>query len=384
MAGTGQGPLLGLRVLQVGGLGAVPFCGMLLTDMGAEVLRLGRPPNAAADHDDTRFDVLNRSRRLLCVDLKKSKGVDLALNLAGRADALLEGFRPGVMERLGLGPEVCLAQNPRLVYGRMTGWGQTGPLAARAGHDINYIALSGLLHTIGAKDGPPTLPLNLLGDFAGGGAMLAVGLLSALWEAQRSGIGQIVDLGMLDGAALMMAWVYGELAAGRWRDQRGTNEVDGGRPFYDVYETKDGRYLAIGPIEAKFVSALCEAIGLHDPDLDNHLAPSVWPKLRARLKAIFLSRTRDEWCRDLEGRDVCVTPVLSLAEAPHHTHNRDRGIFLDIGGVVQPAPAPRFSRTPLATPLPPPRPGQDSAATLSEWGVETSEIEALLRGGIVV
>ena len=305
------------------------------------------------------------------------------MRLADRADALLEGFRPGAMERLGLGPEVCLPRNPRLVYGRMTGWGQSGPLAARAGHDINYIALSGLLHAIGAKDGPPIPPLNLLGDFAGGGAMLAVGLLSALWEAQRSGTGQTLDLGMLDGAAVMMAWIYGEHAAGRWLDQRGENEVDGGRPFYEVYETKDGRYLAVGPIEGKFFSALCEAIGLHDPDLGNHLAPEVWPRLRARLTEIFRTRTRKEWCRDLEGRDVCVTPVLSLAEAPDHPHNRARGVFVDINGVIQPAPAPRFSRTPLAAPSPPPKPGHDSASTLKDWGVDADETEALLRTGVV-
>ena len=383
MTGAGQGPLHGLKVLQMGGLGPVPFCGMLLADMGAEVLRLERPQDPSADHDHMRFDILNRSRRLLCVDLKDSDGVKLALRLADRADALLEGFRPGAMERLGLGPEVCLPRNPRLVYGRMTGWGQSGPLAARAGHDINYIALSGLLHAIGAKDGPPIPPLNLLGDFAGGGAMLAVGLLSALWEAQRSGTGQTLDLGMLDGAAVMMAWIYGEHAAGRWLDQRGENEVDGGRPFYEVYETKDGRYLAVGPIEGKFFSALCEAIGLHDPDLGNHLAPEVWPRLRARLTEIFRTRTRKEWCRDLEGRDVCVTPVLSLAEAPDHPHNRARGVFVDINGVIQPAPAPRFSRTPLAAPSPPPKPGHDSASTLKDWGVDADETEALLRTGVV-
>lgn len=378
-----QGPLKGLKILQIGGMGPVPFCAMLLADMGAEILRLDRPIDPAANHDHMRFDVLNRSQRMLCVDLKNAQGTDLALDLVENADALLEGFRPGVMERLGLGPEACFARNPMLIYGRMTGWGQTGPLAHRAGHDINYISLSGILHATGTKDGPPIPPLNLLGDFAGGGAMLALGLLAALWEAKGSGKGQVIDLGMLDGAAVMMAWVYAEYAAGRWVDLRGSNEVDGGRPFYDVYKTKDGKYLAVGPIEAKFFSALCEAIGLKDLEITTHLDPDIWPELRARLKEQFLTRTRDVWCKDLEGLDVCVTPVLSLAEAPDHPHNRARGVFTDVDGVIQPAPAPRFSRTPLSSPSPPPQPGQDSAGTLSDWGIEADKVKDLLGTGIV-
>jgi alpha-methylacyl-CoA racemase len=378
------GPLSGLRVVQVGGIGPVPFCGMLLADMGAEVLCLERPPRPKAPGDVERSPVLDRSRRLLCLDLKDPGGCDLALALVARADALLEGYRPGVMERLGLGPEPCLARNPRLVYGRMTGWGQDGPLAERAGHDIDYVALSGVLHAIGPGDGPPVPPLNLVGDFGGGGAMLAVGVLGALWEAQRSGTGQVVDAAMVDGAAAMAAWVYGERAAGRWRDQRAANVVDGGRPFYGIYETRDGKFIAIGAIEARFFRTLCEAIGLDPAGFPDHTDPACWPRLRARLAEIFATRSRDYWCRILDPADACAAPVLSFAEAPGHPHNRMRQTFVEVDGVVQPAPAPRFGRTPLAPPSPPPQPGAETAAILADWGVAEADAEALVRDGVVV
>jgi len=290
---------------------------------------------------------------------------------------LLEGFRPGVMERLGLGPDTCLARNPRLVYGRMTGWGQDGPLARTVGHDINYISLAGALHAIGGRDGPPVPPLNIVGDFGGGGAILAAGVLAALWEAVRSGRGQVVDAAMLDGSALLMSWIYGEFAAGRWRDQRASNEVDGGRPFYQVYETGDAKFIAVGPIEPRFFAELCRCIGLDDPAFADHHDESVWPALQERLGRIFRTRSRAEWCTLLEGSDACATPVLSLAETPEHPHNRARGVFITVAGVVQPAPAPRFSRSMAGTPTPPPAAGAHTDAALADWGFRTDEIDAL-------
>jgi alpha-methylacyl-CoA racemase len=318
----------------------------------------------------------------VAVDLKRPRGVAVALRLLQGADALIEGYRPGVMERLGLGPDVCLARNPRLVYGRMTGWGQTGPLAHAAGHDINYIALSGALHAIGAP-GQPYPPLNLVGDFGGGAMLLAWGMLAALWEARRSGEGQVVDAAMTDGAALLMAMMYGVKAGGLWSNDRGANLLDGGAPFYGVYACADGKHLAVGPIEPQFYRLFLEKAGITDPNLANQYDLAAWPQQREKLAAILRTRTRDEWCRLLEGSDACVSPVLDFDEAPQHPHNVARATFVVVDDVLQPAPAPRFSRTPGAIRNAPPLPGADTEAVLSEWGYAEDEIAALRAEGVI-
>jgi len=355
------GPLQGVRVVEFAGLGPGPFCAMLLADLGADVLRIARP-GAAPDAQD----ITTRSRRQLGLDLRAPEGQAAALALAARADLLVEGFRPGVMERLGLGPEPCQARNPRLVYGRMTGWGQHGPLAQAAGHDINYIAISGALHAIGRAGEAPVPPLNYVGDFGGGGMLLAVGLLAALHEARAGGRGQVVDAAMTDGSALLSAFMYGFKAKGQWSNQRGENMLDGGAPFYDTYACADGRYVAIGAIEPQFYAELRARCGIEDPLFDGQMDAARWPLLKLRLADVFRTRTRDEWCALLEGSDACFAPVLDWDEAPAHPHNRARGTFVETGGVVQPAPAPRFSRTPSAPPALP------RAATLDEalaaWG----------------
>ncbi|MFO1284193.1 MAG: CaiB/BaiF CoA-transferase family protein [Burkholderiales bacterium] len=379
-----MGPLNGLRVLEFGAIGPVPFCGMTLADMGADVLRIDRP--SAATDARGRSDplgVLDRGKRSALIDLKHPRGAQAALRLVERADALIEGFRPGVMERLGLGPGPCLDRNPRLVYGRLTGWGQRGPLASAAGHDINFVAMTGALHATGERGRAPVPPLNLVGDFGGGGALLAQGVLAALWRAARSGHGQVVDAAMVDGAAQLMAWIYGEYAEGRWQDARGSNEGDGGRPYFRVFETGDRRHLAVGAIEPRFFAELRARIGLDDPALRDHTDPSTWAALDARLSAIFATRTRDEWCALFDGTDACVSPVLSLEEAPGHPHNRARGVFIEVDGVVQPAPAPRFDATPGAVRSPPPRPGAHTRGALAEWGVPDEEIDALSRLGAI-
>ena len=304
----------------------------------------------------------------MAVDVKKPLGVATALRLIDQADALVEGFRPGVMERLGLGPDVCLARNPRLVYGRMTGWGQAGPLAHTAGHDIDYIALSGALHAIGFRDRPPVPPLNLVGDFGGGAVLLAFGMVCALLEARRSGLGQVVDAAMCDGAGLLMSMIYGIKAAGLWTNEREANLLDGGAPFYGVYECADGKYLAVGPIEPQFYAVFLTMAGITDPELADQLAIDRWPEQRRKLAEWLHTRSRDEWCALLEGTDACVAPVLDLDEAPFHPHNQARGNFVTVGDLVQPAPAPRFSRTPAAIQGPPPRPGEHTAEVLAEWG----------------
>ncbi len=384
MPTPGAGPLAGLRVLEMGAMGAAPFCATLLADWGADVLRIDRPPSDLARAiAQAPFDVLRRSRRSACIDLKSGDGVAAMLRLAAGADALIEVFRPGVMERLGLGPDACLAVNPRLVYGRITGWGQTGPLAPAAGHDINYIALAGVLGAIGEPDRKPVPPLNLVGDF-GGGAVLAAGMLAALWESSRTARGQVVDSAMLDSSALLMGWILGERAAGRWRDQRGTNEVDGGRPYFTTYRTHDGKYLSVGPIEPKFFADMCRRLGHDELARIDHLDPAGWPALGRRLTEIFLTRSRDDWCAIFEGSDACVTPVLDLAEVDQDPHNAARGVFVAVAGVTQPAPTPRFSRTPNADPTPPPAAGTQTDEALAAWGFGPEEIARLRAIGAIV
>ncbi len=379
-----MGVLSGYKVIEFVGIGPAPMCAMLLSDMGAEVLRIDRAEDANLGiPTDSKYSVLNRGRRSVAVDLKRKEGADVALKLIERADALIEGFRPGVMERLELGPEQCLARNPRLVYGRMTGWGQDGPLAQAAGHDINYIALIGALHSIGRKGEAPVPPLNLVGDFGGGGVYLALGVVAGLLEAQKSGKGQVIDVAMIDGAASLMAAIYGLRAAGVWSDQRGENILDTGAHYYNVYETRDGKYVAIGSIEPKFYAELLRLTGLESERLPRQNDRSTWPALQERLTAIFRTKTRDEWCRLMEGSEVCFAPVLSMQEAPSHSHNRERGTFVECEGVVQPAPAPRFSRTPSTIQRPPARPGEHTEEALREWGFGAAELEQLHGCGAI-
>ena len=372
-----SGPLSGVRVLELAGIGPGPFCGMLLADMGADVLRVDR----AAEGDlglpvEPRFDIMSRGRRSVVLDLKRPESVAMVLDWVAKADVLIEGFRPGVTERLGLGPQACLARNPRLVYGRVTGWGQDGPLAQAAGHDINYIALTGALHAIGRKGEAPVAPLNLVGDFGGGGMVLAFGVACALFEARASGKGQVIDAAMTEGAASLMAMFYGRMAAGRWHDERGVNALDTGAPWYNVYETADGRHVSIGSIEARFFAELLARLGLDPNNLPRQHDHLRWPELHAAFSAAFKTRTRDEWCRQLEGTDVCFAPVLSLAEAPQHEHNRARSAFVEVDGVTQPAPAPRFSRTPGAITRGAPRRGQGGAQALADWGFTAADVGA--------
>jgi alpha-methylacyl-CoA racemase len=368
-----MGPLAGVRVVELAGIGPGPFCAMLLADLGAEVLRVERPAASRPGWPT----VLARGRRSVAVDLKHPDGVGVVLDLVAAADALVEGFRPGVAERLGIGPDACLARNPRLVYGRVTGWGQEGPWRLAAGHDIDYVALAGALHPIGQAGGPPVPPLNLVGDFGGGGMLLALGVVAALLEAGRSGAGQVVDAAMVDGAALLTTQFHELLAAGLWSEERGANLLDGGAPFYGVYETADGRHLAVGALEPQFYAELLRRLGLDDADLPAQLDRDGWPLLRERLAALFRTRTRDAWCELLAGTDACVAPVLALGEAPAHPHNRARGTFVDVGGVTQPAPAPRFSRTPCDPPTPPAGPGQHTDRALADWGVPPDRIARL-------
>jgi len=372
------GPLAGVRVLELAGIGPGPYAAMVLSDMGAEVVRIDRAAQVQGSSGRPPVDVLNRGRRSIGVDLKSPEGVEAVLRLVASADALIEGFRPGVTERLGLGPDVCLERNPRLVYGRMTGWGQEGPYASAAGHDINYIALAGALEGIGRAGGPPTPPLNLVGDFGGGGLLLAFGIACGLLEASRSGQGQVVDAAMVDGAANLMAMFFGFKAMGMWSPERGTNLLDTGAHFYDVYECADGRYVSIGSIEPQFYAELLKRTGLDgDPDLAAQMDRSKWPALKEKLAEVFRSRTRDEWCDEMEGTDVCFAPVLSMDEAPSHPHNVARGAFVERDGVVQPAPAPRFSRTPAELDRPPASPGQHTDEVLADWGFSTDEVAAL-------
>jgi alpha-methylacyl-CoA racemase len=376
-----SGPLSGLRILELAGIGPGPFCGMMLADMGAEVIRIDRPggnPSAYVGHN-----VLFRNRRSIALDLKTEAGAAALLQLCEHADGLIEGFRPGVTERLGVGPDQCLARNPRLVYGRMTGWGQDGPLAQVAGHDINYIALSGALHAMGRRGEQPMPPLNLVGDFGGGGMMLAFGMVCGLLEAQRSGQGQVVDTSMVEGSAALMAMFYGLRAQGMFTDQRGTHMLDTGAHFYDTYETSDGKHVAIGSIETKFYQLLMEKAELDPAVFGKQLDTRRWPDQKARLAEVMRGKTRDEWCALMEGTDVCFAPVLSIAEAPQHPHNVARESFVTVEGAVQPRPTPRFSRTASGTPTPARMPGTDTLAVLRECGFDQNQLDALLASGAI-
>jgi alpha-methylacyl-CoA racemase len=378
-----MGPLHGHRVLALGGIGPVPFCGMLLADLGADVVRIERV-EAAADPEPVTRSLLQRGCRSIAVDLSRPQGVAAALHLTGLVDIVLEGFRPGVTERLGLGPDECMQHNTRLVYGRMTGWGQTGPLADTPGHDINYIALAGVLAHIGEPDQPPLPPLNLVGDFGGGGMLLAVGVLAALVERVTSGRGQVVDAAMVDGAALLMTMMFGMRANGTWTLERGANLLDGGAPFYRTYETADGRYVAVGAIEPEFYARLLEILGLSDVPPQSRLDRAAWPALRDRMAAVFRTRTCDEWCALFDGQETCFSPVLTMHEAVSHPHMAERRTFVTVDGVAQPSPAPRFDRTPAEPPRRPPAPGEHSRAVLADWGVEAATADSWLRSGVVV
>lgn len=379
-----MGTLNGVKIVEFGGIGPPPMCAMLLADMGADVLRIDRTqPSGLGFPVAPRFSVMDRSRRSVAINLKQPEGIEATLRLLDRADALIEGFRPGVMERLGLGPEVCLQRNPRLVYGRVTGWGQSGPLAHAAGHDINYIALTGAANAIGRAGQPPTPPLNLLGDFGGGALYLALGIVAALYESQHSGLGQVVDAAMVDGAASLMASIYGFYAAGMINDQRGENLVDSGSHFYDVYETSDGKFISIAAIEAKFYAELLQRLGLENEALPEQMDRQHWPQLSDRLAQLFRTKTRQEWCELLEGTDVCFAPVLSFDEAPQHSHNKTRETFIEVDGVVQPAPAPRFSRTPSEVQRPPAAAGEHTESGLLDWGFAQTEIEQLRQVGAI-
>jgi len=379
------GPLSGYKVIEIAGIGPGPFAAMMLSDMGADVVRVDRAQNVSGGNPDSPpADVMARGRRSLGVDLKHPDGVEAVLRLVEHADVLIEGFRPGVAERLGIGPDDCLGRNPKLVYGRMTGWGQEGPYAHAAGHDINYISLAGVLHAIGRKDEAPVPPLNLVGDFGGGGMLLAYGVVCALLEAQRSGEGQVVDAAMVDGSAVLSAFVHGLMAMGVWTDQRGSNLLDTGAHFYDVYETADGEHVSIGSIEHQFYAELLRLTGLDEEEgLPHQMDRNQWPAMKERLREVFRSKTRDEWCELMEGTDVCFAPVLSLTEAPQHPHNRHRQTFVEVNGVVQPAPAPRFSRTGAEIQRPPAHAGQHTDELLAEFGFAADDIAKLREAGAV-
>ena len=363
----GQGPLTGVRVVELAGIGPGPFAAMLLADLGADIVRVDRPGGTGLAIN-TEYDITNRNKRSVIIDLKSPDGPARVLDLAARADILIEGYRPGVAERLGVGPEVCLARNPRLVYGRMTGWGQDGPLAERAGHDIAYIAVTGTLGMIGNPDEPPAVPANLVGDYAGGSLYLVVGVLAALHHARAGGSGQVVDAAIVDGTSHLSAMIHGMLAAGGWQDRRGANLLDGGCPYYGTYETADGQYMAVGALEPQFYDEFLRLLGVED-FASARKDFSRWGELRDAVAARFKSRTRDEWTAVFEGSDACVAPVLSLREAPRHPHLAARGTFTDHGGITQPAPAPRFSATPTAVRTGPAQPGADTADVARDWDV---------------
>ena len=379
-----MGPLAGITVIEIAGIGPGPYCGMLLADLGADVIRIDRAQAVkGGDPERPPADLLARGRRSVGVDLKNPDGVEVVLALVETADALIEGFRPGVTERLGIGPDDCLARNPRLVYGRMTGWGQDGPYASTAGHDINYIALAGALDPIGRRGEAPVPPLNLVGDFGGGGLMLAFGLVAALLEAQRSGQGQVIDAAMVDGAASLMTMTHSFRAMGLWNDERGTNMLDTGAHYYDVYETADGKYVSIGSIEPQFYAELLRLTGLEGEELPWQQDRNEWPAMKERLAGIFRSKTRDEWCALMEGSDVCFAPVMSMGEAPQHPHNVHRGTFVDVAGITQPGPAPRFSRTPGEIRRPPAHAGQHTDEVLTGAGVDADRLAKLREAGAI-
>jgi len=378
------GPLAGLKVIEMVGIGPAPFAAMCLSDLGADIVRIDRPGGGGfLRGGGSPYDFLGRNRPSLAVDLKNPRGVETVLRLLEAADGLLEGFRPGVMERLGLGPDVCLERNPALVFGRMTGWGQDGPMASEVGHDINYIALSGALHAIGRKGSPPTPPLNLVGDFGGGGLLLAYGMLAAWIERASSGKGQVVDAAMVDGASMLMASLHGAAQTGFWSEERGTNMLDSGAHFYDVYETKDGKFVSIGSIEPQFYAELIRRLGLDGEDLPDQMDKSQWPKMKERFIALFRTKTRDEWCTVFEGGEVCFAPVLEMREAPEHPHNRARGTFVDFAGARAPAPAPRFSRTPGGIRSIAVEPGANTDEVLAGFGFSDEEISGLRESGAI-
>ena len=379
-----SGPLSGITIIELAGIGPGPFAGMLLSDMGATVIRVERSQAVrGGDPANPPKDISNRGRLSIGVDLKNPEGVEVIMRLVEKADALFEGFRPGVTERLGLGPEDCLARNPKLVYGRMTGWGQSGPYSQAAGHDINYIALAGALEPIGRAGHAPVPPLNLVGDFGGGGMFLAFGLVCGILEAHRSGKGQVVDAAMVDGAATLMTMFHAFNAMGAWRPERGTNLLDTGAHFYDVYECADGTYISLGSIEPQFYAELRRLAGLEGAEWDAQMDRSQWPALKVKLQALFRSKTRDEWCALMEHSDVCFAPVLSIADAPKHPHNVARSTFVEVAGVTQPAPAPRFSRTVPVISSPPSHPGQNTADVLALAGYDAAAIDRLQSTGAV-
>lgn len=379
-----MGPLAGLTVVELAGIGPAPMTAMMLGDMGADVVRVERLQPAPLDNlVDRKYAVQNRNRRSIALDLRRPEGVDAVLRLVEKADALIEPFRPGVAERLGVGPEVCKARNKRLVYGRMTGWGQEGPLAQSAGHDINYIALTGALHCIGRKGERPVPPLNLLGDYGGGGMLLAFGMLCGLIEAMKSGQGQVVDAAMVDGTTLLFSTIFGLHSGGYWRGERGTNVLDTGAHFYNTYETSDGKYVSIGSIEPQFYSLLLEKLGLDGRHLPRQMDIESWRGMEERFGSLFKSRTRDEWCRILEGTDVCFAPVLSIDEAPRHSHAVAREAYVTVGGALQPAPAPRFSRSHTEVPRVTPVLGEHTDEVLRECGFTPLEVEKLRTDGVV-
>ena len=380
------GPLTGYRIIEIAGIGPGPFAAMMLADMGAEVIRVERAQSVRGPAPDTpHYDVMLRGRRNIAVDLKHPDGVATLLDLVERADALIEGFRPGVMERLGVGPEVCLARNPKLVFGRMTGWGQEGMYAQAAGHDINYIALAGALAHFGRRDEAPVPPLNMVGDFGGGGMFLAYGVVCALLEAQRSGTGQVVDTAMVDGAAVLMSMFWAFKSIGMFDEKaRGTNLLDTGAHFYDVFRCADGQYVSIGSIEPQFYAELMRLTGLDaDPEFAKQMDKASWPHLKQRLGDVFATKTRAEWCAIMEATDVCFAPVLTMSEAAEHPHNVERGTFIEVGGMRQPAPAPRFSRTVPAVERPPAHAGQHTREVLADWGIAADRVDALVASGAV-
>ena len=377
-----MGPLAGLKLIELAGIGPGPLAAMMLGDMGADVIRVDRTRGTGPELDP-RFNVHGRSRRSIAVDLQKREGAQVVLRLAKTSDGLMEPFRPGVAERLGVGPDACLAANPRLVYGRMTGWGQDGPLANAAGHDINYIALTGLLHAIGPKSGKPVPPLNLVGDYGGGGMLLAFGMVCGLLQAQRSGQGQVVDAAMVDGAAVLFGSLFGLHGAGLWKDARGVNMLDGGAPYYDTYETKDGKFVCVGSIEPQFYALLLDKTGLAGTELPPQNDRAAWPQMKDRVAAIFRTKTRDEWCAIMEGTDVCFAPVLSIAEAPKHPHAEARHAYVDVNGAPQPAPAPRFSRTREEFRRPAPKRGEHTEEVLGDAGFTPAEIKDLRASGVI-
>lgn len=377
-----MGPLAGVRVIELQGIGPGPYCGMMLADMGAEIIRIDRAGNVGQDANKT--DILARGRKSVAVDLKQPEAIETVLQLVASADVLIEGFRPGVTERLGIGPDACLARNPKLIYGRMTGWGQTGSMAHAAGHDINYISLSGALHAIGEKGGRPVPPLNLVGDFGGGGMLLAFGIVAALFETSRTGKGQVIDAAMTDGSALLMNAIFGIMNGGHWSHERGTNLLDGGAHFYGTYETRDGKWVSIGSIEPQFYALLLEKTGLdQDESLPRQMSREDWPQLRARLETVIAQKTRDEWDAIMLGTDICYAPILTFEEACEHPHNRDRQTFVEQDGIKQAAPAPRFSRTPPELPSTAVAPGAHTDEILKSIGMTDADIQSLKDKGCV-